>query len=341
MHEPSRTALARPWRALVARHGLAEGRATRHAGGGLLLVFLLMAAPSAASAATGPLLSLTPERVSNGHLALAGQPWRVRVVMQPWVEGQTATVRFYRHGHKLRAVNVNLTMSPTGRSGMALVAFNTSKPGTVEVRATHLATPTAIQLVAKPVKVDVAALHAGPGARGPAVRLLQQRLAAKGYVVGRRGFFDQRTARAVLAFRKVTGMARTNVADTGLFKAVLAGKGTFRVRHPEHGKHVEVDLSRQVVALVNGSRVERIYPASSGKPSTPTIQGTFRVYSKSPGFNAKGMFYSNYFIRGFAIHGYASVPVFAASHGCLRVPNPDAISIYRWIKIGNIVDVYP
>jgi hypothetical protein len=97
MHVPSRTTFARPWRALAApgdvlglvfasgkdgvlrprqprrslRHGLAEGRATRH-GCGLLLVFLLMAAPSAASAATGPLLSLTPERVANGHLALAG-----------------------------------------------------------------------------------------------------------------------------------------------------------------------------------------------------------------------------------------------------------------------------
>ena len=35
-------------------------------------VLILMAAPSAASAATGPLLSLTPERVANGHLALAG-----------------------------------------------------------------------------------------------------------------------------------------------------------------------------------------------------------------------------------------------------------------------------
>jgi len=308
---------------------------------GLLLVFLLMAAPSAASAATGPLLSLTPERVSNGHLALAGQPWRVRVVMQPWVEGQTATVRFYRHGHKLRAVNVNLTMSPTGKSGMAVVAFGTSKPGTVEVQATHLATPTAIQLVAKPVRVDVAALRARPGARGPAVRLLQQRLAAKGYVVGRRGLFDQRTARAVLAFRKVTGMARTTVAGTGLFKALLAGKGTFRVRHPDHGKHVEADLSRQVIALVQGAKVLRIYPASSGKPSTPTIQGSFRVYSKSPGFNAKGMFYSDYFIRGFAIHGYAEVPVFAASHGCLRIPIPDAISVFRWIKVGDIVDVYP
>jgi peptidoglycan hydrolase-like protein with peptidoglycan-binding domain len=308
---------------------------------GLLPLFILVAAPSAASAATGPLLSLTPERVTGDRLALAGQPWRVRVVMQPWVEGQTATVRFYRRGHKLRAVNVNLTMSATGRSGMALVAFKTSTAGAIEIRATHLATPTAPQLLATPVKVNIAALRARPGARGPAVRLLQQRLAAKGYVVGRRGLFDDRTARAVLAFRKVTGMARTTSADTGLFKALLAGKGTFTVRHPEHGKHVEADLSRQVIALIQGSRVERIYPASSGKPSTPTIQGSFLVYSKSAGFNAKGMFYSDYFIRGFAIHGYAEVPVFAASHGCLRIPIPDAISVFRWIRIGDVVDVYP
>jgi peptidoglycan hydrolase-like protein with peptidoglycan-binding domain len=307
---------------------------------GLLLVFFLMAAPGAASAATGPLLSLTPERVTGDRLALAGQPWRVRVVMQPWVEGQTATVRFYRHGHKLRVVNVNLRMSATGKSGMAVVAFKTATAGAVEVRATHLVTPTAPQLLATPVKVNVAALRARPGARGPAVRLLQQHLAAMGYVTGRRGLFDERTARAVLAFRKVTGMARTTVADTSLFKALLAGKGTFKVRHPDHGKHVEADLSRQVIALIQGSRVERIYPASSGKPSTPTIQGSFRVYSKSPGFNAKGMFYSNYFIRGFAIHGYAEVPVFAASHGCLRIPIPDAISVFRWIRIGDIVDVY-
>jgi lipoprotein-anchoring transpeptidase ErfK/SrfK len=86
--------------------------------------------------------------------------------------------------------------------------------------------------------------------------------------------------------------------------------------------------------------VERIYPVSSGKPSTPTVVGTFRVYSKSPGYNAKGMYFSNYFIRGFAVHGYAEVPIFAASHGCVRVPIPDAVPIYNWLKIGNIVDVY-
>jgi L,D-transpeptidase-like protein/putative peptidoglycan binding protein len=308
---------------------------------GLALTLLLLAAPSAASAAQGPLLSLTPERVGADRVTLVGQPWRVRVVMQPWVEGQTATVRFYRHGRRLSAVPVALQRSPTGKSGMALVPFTSKLPARIEVQATHLATPTAGVLVAKPVRVNVVALHAAPGARGPAVRLLQARLAALGYVVGQRGLFDQRTARAVLAFRKVTGMARTTNASSEVFRALAHGKGAFPVRHPEHGKHVEADLSRQVIALIRGGKAERIYPVSSGKPSTPTILGSFRVYSKSPGYNAKGMYFSNYFIRGFAVHGYATVPVFAASHGCLRVPIPDAIPIYSWLKIGNIVDVYP
>jgi lipoprotein-anchoring transpeptidase ErfK/SrfK len=34
------------------------------------------------------------------------------------------------------------------------------------------------------------------------------------------------------------------------------------------------------------------------------------------------------------------VPVFPASHGCLRVPNAEAVSIFRWLSRGDIVDVY-
>ena len=52
------------------------------------------------------------------------------------------------------------------------------------------------------------------------------------------------------------------------------------------------------------------------------------------------MFESNYFIRGYAIHGYAEVPTYAASHGCLRVPIPDAPAIYAWVRMGTPVDVY-
>ena len=44
------------------------------------------------------------------------------------------------------------------------------------------------------------------------------------------------------------------------------------------------------------------------------------------------MVHSSYFIRGYAIHGYIDVPAFNASHGCLRVPIPDAWRIFSWLR---------
>ena len=53
------------------------------------------------------------------------------------------------------------------------------------------------------------------------------------------------------------------------------------------------------------------------------------------------MYYSVYFIRGYAIHGYQSVPTYPASHGCLRNPIPDSKHIYDWVDIGDPIYVYP
>jgi len=96
-----------------------------------------------------------------------------------------------------------------------------------------------------------------------------------------------------------------------------------------------------VLVFAQGGKPVRIYHASSGKPSTPTVFGTFHFYSKTFGTNAKGMVDSSYFIRGYAIHGYADVPAYNASHGCLRVPIPNARSIYDWLRIGDVVWVEP
>jgi len=301
------------------------------------------ATAAAQSAPAAPKLSITTEQVtaSRGRASvLTGAQWRVRVVLKPLIAGQTAVVRFYRHGHRIQAAQLPLAPSPTGRSAFATFNFSSKTAGRILVRATHFATSQLGTLRARAVGVSVIAPSARPGSRGPVVRLLQGELARLGYVVGRPGLYDARTARAVLAFRKVTGMRRTMIASSDVFKRLAAGGGVFRVRFPDHGKHVEADLSRQVIALIRGGKAERIYPVSSGKPSTPTIQGHFRVYLRSPGTNAKGMYMSSYFIRGYAIHGYPSVPVFPASHGCLRVPNAEAVSIFDWLSIGDIVDVY-
>ena len=155
------------------------------------------------------------------------------------------------------------------------------------------------------------------------------------------GHFSGSTQRAVVAYRKVLGVRRVTNASKQVFFAALAGKGQFKVRFPGLGKHVEADLTRQVIALINpGGQVYKIFTTSSGKPSTPTVLGRFHFYRKQPGTNHHGMVQSNYFLRGYAIHGYYIVPTHPASHGCLRVPIPSALFIYDWISVGDPIDVY-
>jgi hypothetical protein len=178
------------------------------------------------------------------------------------------------------------------------------------------------------------------GRHGPAVRLLQDELARLRYAVPVSGRFDEATGRAVLAFRKVAGLERIESANAGVFQRLQHGAGHFHVRYTHDGKHVEADLSKQVLAEIEHGRVRRIYTMSSGKPSTPTVLGRFQVYSKASGTNSEGMVDSNYFIRGYAIHGYAEVPPYAASHGCLRIPIPDAPAVFAWVQVGYPVDVY-
>ncbi len=121
---------------------------------------------------------------------------------------------------------------------------------------------------------------------------------------------------------------------------MLNHRGAFKLRFPGAGRHVEFDWSRQVLVLADRGKPWRTYHASSGKPSTPTVFGTFRFYRKQPGTNSHGMVFSSYFIGGYAIHGYASVPNYAASHGCIRVPIPNATDIYSHVSLGETIFVY-
>ena len=286
-------------------------------------------------------LTLSLEGVSGRTpFALAGERWRVRGAVSKFVPGQTVTVRLYlgRHRTQLVTVAINPAANDTGQF---VVGFALKRTGRYRVAASHVGTPQLATMVAQPRHVSIVSPRVGPGTRGATVRLLQARLAALHYAVPRSGVFDDRTARAVLAYRKVSGLARTSEVGRKVFDRLLRGKGAFHVRYPSHGRHIEASLSKQVLALIDpGGRVRRIYPTSSGAPVTPTVLGSFRFYSKTPGTNAKGMYMSNYFIRGYAIHGYPDVPVYPASHGCLRIPNPDAVAVYNWIRIGDRIDVY-
>jgi hypothetical protein len=285
-------------------------------------------------------MTLKLERVGGTRsTVLAGSRVRVRGMVGAFVPNEIVTVRVASNGQKVHAESVVMQEGPDG-SGTFVLSYRATRIGRLVVRAVHDPTPALGALDAVGRSVDVLPRRVGPDSGRAAVRALQRRLRRLGYVVGARGAYDARTARAVLAFRKVTGMPRRFDASSSVMRAIAHGAGWFRIRRPTHGRHIEADLSRQVIALISNGRVERIYPVSSGAPSTPTVRGAFRVYSKTPGTNAKGMVDSAYFSGAYATHGYPSVPAFPASHGCLRVPILDARSLFRWIRIGTRVDVY-
>jgi len=191
--------------------------------------------------------------------------------------------------------------------------------------------------------IQVVNWQAGQGARGAKVTLLQRGLLKLGFATPVTGYFDGLTANAVNVFRKTNGMGRDGYASTSVYAMVMRRDGAFKLRYPDsgaHGKHVEFDWSRQVLVLADHGKPYRAYHVSSGKPSTPTVFGSYRFYRKQPGTNSHGMVHSSYFIGGYAIHGYASVPNYPASHGCLRVPIPNALSIYNWIDLGDPIYTY-
>ena len=275
-------------------------------------------------------------RVRGHAIVLQRRSFRVSGTMTPAVAGQLVQLQLYRNGKRRRTVHVAV-----GPDGSFTRRIPTRRPGRISVLPLHLATPELGRVTGPKVSLDVVAARAGAGDRGPLVRLLQRGLAKLRYPVRRTGSFDAATGRAVMAFRKVNEMERRYDADRRVIVKVLAGKGGFKVRHPNAGRHVEADLSRQVLALIDGGKVVATYMTSSGAPGTPTVIGTFRVYLKTAGTNAKGMVHSNYFIRGYAIHGYVDVPAFNASHGCLRIPIADAWRVFTRLRIGDRVIVYP
>jgi len=298
--------------------------------------------PATGLAPGGGRVALTLEKVGGSPpFAFVGTRVAVRGTVSPYVAGQAVKVSFYRDGRKVSVQTVAVQPGRSPAEGRFAVAYASPVPGLVQARAVHYATPAQIEFSARSPAVRYVQVNLGPGAQGPSVRLLQSELDELHYAVPLSGVFDEGTGRALIAYRKMTGLERLPYAGRQVFALLAHGAGSFRVRYPGDGRHVEADLTRQVLAEIGaGGRVQSIYTMSSGKPSTPTVIGRFRVYLKTPGVNSEGMVDSNYFISGYAIHGYAEVPTYAASHGCLRVPIPDAPAIFAWVREGTPVDVY-
>jgi hypothetical protein len=267
------------------------------------------------------------------HIALVHQKVRFRGLVRDYVPRQIVTLRVMAGSR--RYLVVKRAVRRRGAGGHFVVQFNA-----------HVLGPLRAYVTAGPYRarsrpVAVIPRSAAYGDRGLHVQFLQHRLRDLRYIVSLSGVFDGSTQQAMMAYRKVNGMARRYSANPRIFEWLANRRGWFIAKYPQHGKHVEADLSRQVLALFDSrGKLFRVLPTSSGTSSTPTVRGSFRVYSKTPGVNSKGMVHSVYFIGGYAIHGYPDVPPWPASHGCLRIPIPNARFVHRWLDYGDRVDVY-
>ncbi len=310
----------------------------------VLLLALVAAVPASAAEQrhqAPPLTSTVQIKVGGLHGGAAQilSVVPVRGSVRPYAPGQRVEVTFYLNGHKLLRRTVRVAKGAQG-DGTFKASIALRKVGKYAASA-HLQASAGVRggtTGRKTWRVSFPALHQGQCGR--LAKGFKRALAKMGYVSGGGSCFNGRTAREVLAYRKVNGLARDEHAGSGLVKRVFAGRGGYRVRYPRAGEHAEVPLDKQVLVLARGDRPFAIYPVSTGKPSTPTITGHYSFYRREPGYNSEGMYYSFYWHGGYAVHGYAEVPNYAASHGCIRTFIADQPRIYYQLKYGESIFVF-
>ena len=166
------------------------------------------------------------------------------------------------------------------------------------------------------------------------------------------GKADDSTRQGILAFQKVEGLKRTGVLDDKVLQAMRTATRPL----PKHTgpAHVEIDISRQVIFLVNDAgEVTTVLATSTGSGEkyfsegkwqrAYTPRGTFKIQRQIKGTRKAplGELYNpSYFNGGIAIHGSNSIPATAASHGCARIPRFADKQFVEMVSVGMPVYVY-
>jgi hypothetical protein len=194
-----------------------------------VLLAALLLLPAAAHAASPRAIQVAGGiKDGNRTYVMKGQ----RVLLQgarPFADSGFVTATVTSHGHQvvaraklrgavsaLNGVKLHFTAKRTGSYRIAIRVFKDSDP-------THL-------VAGKVLTVWAVNPHVKFGQGGLDVRLLQEGLRSLAYVTPLGGSYGDATGRAVLAFRKVNGMARTETPDHSVFAALPEGRPAPRVQ---------------------------------------------------------------------------------------------------------------
>jgi hypothetical protein len=222
------------------------------------------------------------------------------------------------------------------------------------IRRRRLALAAALVIVVAVLAGDAAALASVAPLSTAERREAERRLADLGYWAGPAdGVWDEASRQALIAFQKIEGARPTGRLTRAELNA-LRFAGPPRARE-SGGAHVEVDLARQVLLLVDEEgRVANVLPISSGtgrpfydkkwgRGEAHTPCGRLTVFKKLSGWHesALGMMHNPMFlVGGIAIHGSTDVPPRPASHGCIRIPMFASYRLTRMVPVETRVLVY-
>ncbi len=180
----------------------------------------------------------------------------------------------------------------------------------------------------------------------------ERRLSDLGYWTGAvDGRFDPASQSALIAFQKWEGRPITGQLNLAELEAIRAAACP-KARDVGYA-HIEVDLDRQVLMVVNDAGGVRLLPVATGNEKqfidegqegvAHTPRGRFVVYEKEFGWHTGSLgaiYFANFISGGVAIHGSRNVPNQPASHGCIRVPMFAAREVSKLLPVGTIVLVY-
>lgn len=113
-------------------------------------------------------------------------------------------------------------------------------------------------------------------------------------------------------------------------------------------KRVEINKKVQKLRAYQGDRLVAETPVSTGRSGFTTPSGSYTAgpqkarlrYSRK--YNNAPMPYSVQIHNGYFMHGYAVVPRYPASHGCVRLPMWGANAarwLWDWIDIGTPIAI--